>query len=343
MQNSNIEWTTHTFNPWEGCTKVSPGCLHCYAETRNKRWAGGKNWGKGAPRRRTSVSNWKEPLKWNAEAAHFFYGGERPEREMAAFGWRRNRPRVFCASLADWLDDEVEIDWLIDLLILIHSCPNLDWLMLTKRPENWKSRLASAMNILSGTRPATDANAAVLYWLQDWLNGKGVPKNVWIGTTVEDQLRAEQRLPVLTAIPAARRFLSVEPQLEDVKLRLLSRLGPVVRVNETFSKEECLIDWVICGGESGPGARPFFADWACELLYECKAAGVPFFMKQFGAHVRTENANVFDWPDHVTFNDDKAGHGAAACRIGFIDSRKGGDIDEFPFELRVREFPASVS
>lgn len=147
--NSHIEWTDHTFNPWEGCTKWSPGCKNCYAETRNKRFAGGKNWGKGAPRRRTSAANWKQPLRWNRDA------GTGRFLECPKCGLRGNpptvcptagcstfasemdtaRPRVFCASLADWLDDEVPVEWLADLLSLIHATPNLDWLLLSKRPE----------------------------------------------------------------------------------------------------------------------------------------------------------------------------------------------------------------
>lgn len=329
MQNSNIEWTTHTFNPWEGCTKVSPGCLHCYAENRNQRFSGGANWGKGAPRRRTSASNWNQPVKWNREAELAI------EDAMHDFGTDKYevpaRPRVFCASLADWLDDEVDIDWLVDLLVLVHSCAGLDWLMLTKRPENWKPRLAHAMNHLSGTRPATDENFAIVSWLQNWLNGVTAPANVWIGTTVEDQVRALQRIPVLLAIPAVVRFLSVEPLLEAVKLKL---------PDHDFSGDGTpVIHWVICGGESGPGARPFYAEWAHDLRYQCKEAGVAFFMKQFGANVRTENANALDWPEHVEFEDDGGDSGAAAAKVVLRDSRKGGEITEFPDELAVREFP----
>src|SRR5438309_1214907 len=115
-ENTSIAWCNHTFNPWEGCTKVSAGCAHCYAETRNHRF-GADNWGKGKPRRRTSDANWKLPYKWNAQAEK-----------------HGTRLRVFCASLADWLDDEVPVEWLANLLKLIHQTPNLEWLMLTKRP-----------------------------------------------------------------------------------------------------------------------------------------------------------------------------------------------------------------
>lgn len=137
MKNTNIEWCDHTFNPWIGCTKVSPGCAHCYAETRDKRFTGGIHWGRGAPRNRTSPSNWNEPIKWNNGAAKLAANCSQ------AFEYPSRRPRVFCASLADWLDDEVPIKWLADLLDLIRDTPNLDWLLLTKRPQNWEKRMGS--------------------------------------------------------------------------------------------------------------------------------------------------------------------------------------------------------
>ena len=114
MKNSKIEWTDCTFNPWEGCTKVSPGCAHCYAENRNARWNGGTapNWGKGAPRRRTSVKNWNEPRKWDRDSLNAWSAARGKGLSFTV----PPRPRVFCASLADWLDDEVPIEWLADLL-----------------------------------------------------------------------------------------------------------------------------------------------------------------------------------------------------------------------------------
>lgn len=122
MKDSKIEWCHHTFNPWIGCSKVSEGCAFCYAESRDKRHLieDVDHWGKGAPRYRTKPANWKQPLAWAREAAG------------AAV-----RPRVFCASQADWLDDEVPWQWRFDLLELIRETPELDWLLLTKRPENF--------------------------------------------------------------------------------------------------------------------------------------------------------------------------------------------------------------
>src|SRR5581483_2425062 len=139
---TKIEWCDHTFNPWIGCTKVDELCTNCYAETQDKfrAWTP-KGWGKGKPRQRTSTANWRLPLRWNRDRGQTLEAlkGTSFKAEL------ERRPRVFCASLADWLDDEVPIEWLADLLALIHATPNLDWLLLTKRPENWMSRLVKAM------------------------------------------------------------------------------------------------------------------------------------------------------------------------------------------------------
>jgi protein gp37 len=270
---TKIEWADHTFNPWVGCTKVSPGCAHCYAEAHDNRFGGG-HWGKGAPRQRTSEANWRKPVQWNRAAVlcencggaftspchHFTDAAQTHRCPNVATGYRR--PRVFCASLADWLDDEVPIEWLADLLGLIHATPSLDWLLLTKRPQNFHSRIEAALE------PASWPGRS--RYVRDWLQGTP-PANVWIGTTVEDQQRLDERIPELLKIPACVRFLSCEPLL-----------GPI-----DFAKGGCaawmgLIEWVICGGESGPRARPMHPDWARSLRDQCAAAGVPFFFKQWG-------------------------------------------------------------
>lgn len=282
--NTKIEWCDHTFNPWIGCTKVSPACAHCYAENetpvRVLREKGRETWGKGAPRHRTGRDTWKQPLRWDREAGRTLDamrpGMSRVDVPMA-------RPRVFCASLADWLDSEVPADWLADLLELIRSTPNLDWLLLTKRPELWMKRMGAA-------RPAFCDDAPLHDFISSWVSGRA-PDNVWIGTTVEDQARADERIPELLKIPARVRFLSCEPLLEAVDLRL-SRADRIVHQMEkcdTFpgfahSGKRSRIDWVICGGESGTKARPMQPDWARGLRDQCRAAGVPFFFKQWGEH-----------------------------------------------------------
>lgn len=222
-ENSKIEWTDHSFNPWVGCTKVSPACDHCYAEAWSKRTGHAELW-RGA-RRRTSAANWRQPIKW--------------DREAAAEGVRRN---VFCASLADVFDNQAEPQWRADLWALIRATPNLDWQLLTKRPQNIAKML-----------PA------------DWGSGY---RNVWIGTTVENEREAARRIPFLLAVPAVVHFLSVEPLLERITLPL--------------HRGRSRVDWVIVGGESGPRFRPMKSRWVREIRDQCVREDVAFFFKQWG-------------------------------------------------------------
>lgn len=326
-ENSHIQWTTHTFNPWIGCSKVSPGCAHCYAETldRNrysKTLDGGSkeapvsHWGPGAPRHRTSDSNWKQPLKWNRQAAEKCCGHcEYDEADGSLIEQCekcRVRPRVFCASLADWLDDEAPIEWLADLLKLIHDTPNLDWLNLTKRPENFFPRLRLAEEKIRKLHLNRKDLEALATWIADWINGSP-PSNVWIGTTVEDQLRAEERIPELLKIPACVRFLSCEPLLTPLNLdRVMDD-----ELGAEWNTLEMGINWVICGGESGKGARKFNPEWARSLRDQCQCDGVAFFMKQFGSNpIGHSKGDLFEMTD-----------------------RAGGSINEFPEDLRIRQFP----
>ena len=295
-EKTNIEWTDHTFNPWIGCAKVSPGCVHCYADRQDnhRKWTP-EGWGKGKPRKRTSAANWRQPLLWNQNAKKFPW--KCPTCECCitddayesdpcvecsnchkAYLVPRNRPRVFCGSLCDWLDGEVPIEWLADLLALIHQTPNLDWQLLSKRPENWESRMLKCSVHLKAVRGDMPT------WLWDWRNAYGAPPpNVWIGVSVEDQARADERIPELLKIPAKVRFLSCEPLLGP-----LSRFIKGTRAAGHESQETRWVDWVICGGESGPQARPMHPDWARSLRDQCQAAKVPFFFKQWGEWIGSD-------------------------------------------------------
>lgn len=306
--NSKIEWCDHTFNPWEGCTKVGPGCDHCYAEARNHRFGGG-NWGPGAPRRRTSEANWKKPLKWNREAAlgRFVQCDECGLREFRK--WDDSlppgglaccsnpecmalpetdsfpvRPRVFCASLADWLDNEVPIEWLIELLDLIRITPDLDWLLLTKRIGNWANRIHSAIDYIAARLDGDSVQALwavnFLRWLRAWLNGSA-PENIWIGATVVNQKEADRDIPKLLDVPAEVCFLSMEPLLGSVDLT--SWIGGHVGVmGVRVDPNPKWIDWIIVGGESGSSAKPMHPEWVRSIRDQCQAAGVPFLFKQWG-------------------------------------------------------------
>ena len=229
-ENSAIEWTDHTWNPWIGCTRVSQGCVHCYAEALAKRYSKAE-WGPTAQRVRTSEANWRKPLQWNRKA----------EQE----GVRR---RVFCASLADIFEDNDQLtDWRKDGFDVMAQTPWLDWLLLTKRPEN------------------------ILDMVPDeWRTVGRWPRNVWTGTTIEHQSVVINRLSELIRVPAPVRFLSCEPLL-----------GPL-----DLAEWLDFISWVIVGGESGQDARgPMHPDWPRSLLHQCQEANVPFLFKQWGQFV----------------------------------------------------------
>ncbi len=306
---TSIEWADSTFNPWMGCTKVSPACDHCYAERDTRRF-GRVEWGSGKPRVRTSAANWKLPERWNKAAfvqcpACDWRGdwaeadrrngccpacNHLPERFISA------RRRVFCASLADWLDNEVPIKWLVDLLDLIRRTPNLDWLLLTKRIGNWCKQLQDARQC---------APQPVFGMIERWLVGMA-PANVWLGSTVINQAEADRDVPKLLQVPASVRFLSIEPMLGPIGLNMVAvpedqdRLpryagGDGSKFNalqlhddDRFHQPPAKLDWIISGGESGPHARPMHPDWIRSLRDECAAAGVPFLFKQHGEWLATD-------------------------------------------------------
>ena len=220
-ENSKIEWTDHTFNPWIGCTKVGPPCDHCYAEALSKRY-GWVTWGPRGERKRTSAANWKKPLQWNKAAA--------------AAGVRH---RVFCASLADWLDNQVPAQWRADLGELIALTPHLDWLLLTKRIQNYAD-------------------------LAPW-DGDKTPKNIWLGITCGSQPEYDRDWRILANHAARVHFVSYEPAL-----------GPLLPTMALGWRPE----WIICGGESGSGAREMDPQWARDLRDDCKQNDIAFFMKQ---------------------------------------------------------------
>ncbi len=317
MAETTIEWTKgpngeqgYTFNPWTGCTKVSPACDHCYAERWAKR-TGGPLWGAGEERQRTSFGNWKKPTRWNAEAERLGI-----------------RYRVFCASLADVFDNAVPVEWRIDLFRLISATPYLDWLLLTKRISNAAPMMAE---------------------VSDRCGGGPMPlPNVWVGATICNQTEADRDIPKLLDVPAAKRFLSIEPLLEPVDIKKwldpwtcadccfhgdeddcgpdgCSACGehesfagvdvckscgaddqsakpscPQCGSHRSFERdygfkfdsEKKLIDWVIVGGESGHGARPMHPDWARSLRDQCQAAGIPFLFKQWGEFANADAAGL---------------------------------------------------
>lgn len=230
-KDTKISWTDSTFNPWWGCTAVSPGCDRCYADKWDRR-CGGDHWGPGKPRRLLSASHWAEPLAW--------------DREAQVHG---DRHWVFCASMCDWADREAPVGQRERLWPLIKRTPNLIWLMLTKRPGNFRR-----------------------YLPKDW--GAGYP-NVWLGVSVENRKHGLPRIDTLRTNPATKRFLSVEPLLED--------LGTIDLTG---------IDWVIVGGESGGEARPMKAAWVHGIRRQCGEQDVAFFFKQWGGSAKDKGGSL---------------------------------------------------
>jgi protein gp37 len=308
-ENSKIEWTDHTFNPWIGCTKVSPACKNCYAERDMDHRYGRVAWGPGGTRVLTGSENWAKPVRWDREA-----------KEKGV------RHRVFCASLADVFEDwqgpilnskgergvidcnggwwftngpvsncyELTMDVVRQrLFALIDATPNLDWLLLTKRPENIR-KMWLAQHLDGGT-------TGRIRELMDESESQDVHpyfrRNVWLGTSVENQEYADERIPELLKCRdlSPVLFLSCEPLLGPVDLTFIDSQGIVSCLTGTYEvpsafcdqyeydvKHGPKIDWVIAGGESGPEARPTDPEWFRSLRNQCQAAGVPFLFEQWG-------------------------------------------------------------
>lgn len=306
-ENSGISWCHHTLNWWMGCTKISAGCRSCYAEKLVTTRMRLPVWGDKAERKATSASTRKQVHTWNRKARE---AGE--------------RHRVFCSSLSDVFEDRPDLAPMrAELFAAIVACPDLDFLLLTKRPENM-------------VRLARDAG-----WSGAW------PSNVWAGCTVENQAMAHERIPHLLQVPASVRFLSCEPLLEQLDLDppmcdQCGAHGDGLFFDEDYGATRCRecsadgygaeasyghwlrfdaslmkpgIHWVIAGGESGPGARPFDLRWASAIQDECHEHGAMFFMKQMGAH-------AIDGTGRLHFKD-----------------KAGADPAEWPVELQEQAFP----
>lgn len=316
---TGISWCHSTFNPWRGCTKVSAGCANCYAETLSHRNPGTLGvWGPKGTRVVAAESAWREPLKWDRDAAK---AGE--------------RHRVFCASLADvfenWQGPMVDSAggqiWTVGGLWgtgfrsgetnekhrlltmddvrrrffkLVTETRNLDYLVLTKRIEN-----ALRMMVAAGLYAAENPNLPC------------PQPNLWIGTSVENRATLA-RIDHLRRVPAAVRFLSLEPLLED--------LGPIDLTG---------VHWVIVGGESGPGARPCNVEWIRSIVRQCREAGVACFVKQLGSNPDGDEL----WQPTGRVKRDRFGDLTHIQLRLTVADKKGGAMEEFPADLRVREFP----
>jgi protein gp37 len=252
--NSAIEWTDATWNPVTGCTKVSPGCDHCYAETFAERW-------RGTP------------------GHHFENGFDvtlRPERLDQPMRWKRPR-RIFVNSMSDLFHDDIPDEYIAKVFAAMALAPQHTFQLLTKRHGRMRSllskwtfsgRVAFAMEDLDPARTSAGWEA------EDWWP----LRNVWLGVSVENQQWADIRIPALLGTPAAVRWISAEPLL-----------GPIVLNDDwigadPYRRDEPSLSWAVVGGESGPGARPMHPQWARDLRDQCTAAGVAYLYKQSGQY-----------------------------------------------------------
>lgn len=243
----------------EGCTKVSPGCAHCWAETQcNIRSHNPKMVHQYPPEVLTNG-------KWNGQIKLLEQNLDIP--------LKRKKPTVF-AIWNDLFNELVPLDYLMAVCSVINNCPQHIFIVLTKRPKRAKEFFDEIA--------ASDENVGIIGW--DIL--KDCP-NLWLGVTCENQEQADKRIPILLQIPAAVRFVSIEPMLGAIKIPEVSLTGYTGTVVNDFGRNDrgpryAHLDWVICGGESGHGARPMHSDWVRSVRNQCVAAGVPFFFKQWG-------------------------------------------------------------
>lgn len=311
MATTSIEWTRGddgtpgvVWNPSTGCDKISPGCDNCYALTMAKRLKGmgqAKYQNDGDPR--TSGPGFGLTVHEDALTI--------PLR------WRKPR-KVFVNSMSDLFHARVPREFVARVWAVMAATPQHTYQCLTKRPQRMARIIQdnphNLLELLDNEVTARILDAA------PW----PLP-NVWLGTSVEDQKRANERIPALLDTPAAVRWLSCEPLLGPVDLTRMQLVpptppyGPGVHLDalrgHAIEPDDVLptrIDWVVVGGESGPGARPMHPDWARSLVEQCRAAGVPVFVKQMGSAWAHE-------------------HGGP---------KKGGDPAFWPADLRVREYPA---
>lgn len=307
-----IGWCDETTNAVTGCDKVSPGCKNCYAaegtRARVLRAQGVETWGPRGVRH--PVAEYVAKLRrlnklcicnkcattYPVErlASDFPECWTGPEGEGERCGGKLRRIRLFADSNSDWLDHKWPVETLAEFLKAIHDAPNVDVLLLTKRPGQFFGRMREVISFVrdpGGDIPADEEKRRFHEWLCLWSNGMGggrAPDNVWLGVSVEDQERADERITQLLCLPAAVRFLSCEPLLEDIDIQ--SACGRNTGCDGATAQEGCVecghlarkVDWVIVGGESGLNRRDYAegVDALVNVAEQCVEAGVPVYVKQ---------------------------------------------------------------
>ena len=346
---SNIEWTNATWNPLVGCTPVSPGCLNCYAATMAPRLAAmGQQQYVGLTVKKVTQAGPKK-----LATRQVFNGTVRtlPERLTEPLHWRAPR-MVFVNSMSDLFHESVPFEFVDKVFAVMALCPQHTFQVLTKRPERMAKYLARPLHPTMGCAIREIVGTTAL---SVWAMGRteeavsrfdelgGALSNVWLGTSVEDQPRFDERVKHLKDCVAAVRFLSVEPMLGPIDMHdafYRARLGP----EDPYKRRNSLENWwIIVGGESGNNARPCNVGWVRSIVQQCKAADVPVFVKQLGSMVHCRNDHVSAWLDEVGMGLDYMDTSETRMQGDpvrvMLNSRKGGDPSEWPEDLRVREFP----
>lgn len=338
--NSSIEWTDRTWNPVRGCSVVSPGCHRCYAMKQAHRFSGLGRAYEGLTKLTSAGPQWTGVIRTvDAEL-------------LEPLSWRKPQ-RVFVNSMSDLFHDDVP-DAFIDRVFAVMAARSIHtFQILTKRADRMRAYMSDPLRHLtvieawSRTLPRRANRTTIANW--------PLP-NVWLGVSVEDQKHADERIPQLLQTPAAVRFISAEPLLGRVDLADLSvdaytkfdaltghKEWPSVVSWSDNSDSGPRLDWVIVGGESGAGARPFDVEWARSVVQQCRAADVPVFVKQLGSFPVVDNEeNCATLAPHVGKGTNK--RAPSTWRepwpwVPTLRDRKGGDMAEWPEDLRVRQFP----
>jgi protein gp37 len=330
---TNISWTNETINPIVGCSRVSPGCAKCYAASA------------AASPRLQQFPQYQAVSEWDGTVQFV------KSQLLKPLSWRKPK-KIFVCSMADLFHENVPFEWIDQIIAVIALCPQHTFQILTKRPERalqyfsqpklWVKWYEAALAHLWG---AIGEKFGGLINLQQYFIEQPFPlSNLWLGTSVENQQTADKRIPILLQIPAVVRFLSCEPLLGEITLSRyhnnnIGYLGHKIKCSncgitginppdkyyqycwQCYAKMSWLeptISWIICGGESGADSRPCHIDWIESIVQQCQSAKTPVFVKQLGANAILQNQR-FKTRD-----------------------KKGGEIEEFPQQLRIREFPYLV-
>lgn len=324
MAETSIEWTDAVWNPVRGCSIVSPGCHSCYAMRQAARFDYPGGTYEGLTKPGPSGPQWSGKINLVED------------KLSEPLHWKKPR-RVFVNSMSDLFHKDVPDEFIDRVFAVMALADHCTFQILTKRAERMAAYFA-AKGLQDRVYEAMEREAEAAD-IADFLFDAWPLPNVWLGVSVENQKAADQRIPLLLQTPAAVRFLSCEPLLDRLELPWLwkNEHCPIHDRPRRIDDQLCPkagIDWVIVGGESGPGARPCDVAWIRSIVQQCKAAGISCFVKQLGARPYIDHS-----PEPAASIARKYGVGPLVAECFELTDKKGGDMAEFPADLRVREFP----